>query len=219
VAYLADTINIVYYVAAVHCSLHSFPTRRSSDLGDYLSLLSGIKELQKDYHFTIHERAEIDLLCEQSDGPYALTVTYNNGSGHITYRKPNQFFRAFGLLLEKVKQGEKEFTLQETAQFKTIGPMFDCSRNAVMKQERLYGMIRMLAVMGFDSAMLYMEETYEVKEEPYFGYMRGRYSEDELQALDDYADQFGIELIPCIQTLAHLEEFLKWDAAYRYKDT
>src|SRR5699024_54592 len=187
--------------------------------GDYLSLLSGIKELQKDYHFTIHERAEIDLLCEQSAGPYALTVTYNNGSGHITYRKPNQFFRAFGLLLEKVKQGEKEFTLQETAQFKTIGPMFDCSRNAVMKPERFYGMIRMLAVMGFDSAMLYMEDTYEVKEEPYFGYMRGRYSEDELQALDDYADQFGIELIPCIQTLAHLEEFLKWDAAYRYKDT
>src|SRR5699024_6514128 len=73
--------------------------------------------------------------------------------------------------------------------------------------------------MGFDSAMLYMEDTYEVKEEPYFGYMRGRYSEGELRALDDYADQFGIELIPCIQTLAHLEEFLKWNAASRYKDT
>src|SRR5699024_11357368 len=49
--------------------------------------------------------------------------------------------------------------------------------------------------------------------------MRGRYSEDELKELDDYANQFGIELIPCIQTLAHLEEFLKWDAAYHYKDT
>src|SRR5699024_12703966 len=69
------------------------------------------------------------------------------------------------------------------------------------------------------AAMLYMEDTYEVKGEPYFGYMRGRYSQQELKQYDDYANQFGIELIPCIQTLAHLEEFLKWDAAFKYKDT
>src|SRR5699024_7847740 len=54
---------------------------------------------------------------------------------------------------------------------------------------------------------------------PYFGYMRGRLDEDELKQMDDYADQFGMELIPCIQTLAHLEEFLKWDAAQPYRDT
>src|SRR5699024_8074735 len=45
------------------------------------------------------------------------------------------------------------------------------------------------------------------------------YSQQELKQYDDYANQFGIELIPCIQTLAHLEEFLKWDAAFKYKDT
>src|SRR5690625_4891735 len=97
--------------------------------------------------------------------------------------------------------------------------MFDFSRNAVMKPERFYEMVRILAVMGFDSAMLYMEDTYEVKGEPYFGYMRGRYSQEELTRLDDYAYQFGIELIPCIQTLAHLEEFLKWEGTWDYKDT
>src|SRR5699024_970807 len=106
-----------------------------------------------------------------------------------------------------------------TPQFQTLGPMFDLSRNAVLKPETLQDMCRKLAMMGFDSAMLYMEDTYEIKNEPYFGYMRGRYSRKELKALDDYAHQFGIELIPCIQTLAHLEEFLKWQEAYRYKDT
>ena len=35
--------------------------------------------------------------------------------------------------------------------------------------------------------MLYTEDTYEVDNEPYFGYMRGRYSADELRELDDYA--------------------------------
>src|SRR5690625_664312 len=97
--------------------------------------------------------------------------------------------------------------------------MFDFSRNAVMKPERFYEMVRMLAVMGFNSMMLYMEDTYEVKGEPYFGYMRGRYSYEQLKAMDDYAHQFGIELIPSIQTLAHLEEFLKWESTWHYKDT
>jgi len=187
--------------------------------GDYSQLLSGLKELQEDYNFRITEQANVHLTCEQADNQYDLSINYKNGVGHITYQKPHHFFRAFGIFLEKVQRGKKEFNTEETAQFNTVGPMFDLSRNAVMKQERFYEMIRILAVMGLNSAMLYMEDTYEVKGEPYFGYMRGRYSEDELKDLDDYAHQFGIELIPCIQTLAHLEEFLKWDGAYHYKDT
>jgi hypothetical protein len=45
--------------------------------------------------------------------------------------------------------------------------------------------------------------------------MRGRYSEQELRACADYAGTLGIEIIPCIQTLAHLEQFLKWTARSR----
>src|SRR5699024_7494430 len=180
---------------------------------------SGLKELQEDYNFRITEQANVHLTCEQADNQYDLSINYKNGVGHITYQKPHHFFRAFGIFLEKVQRGKKEFNTEETAQFNTVGPMFDLSRNAVMKQERFYEMIRILAVMGLNSAMLYREATCEGKGEPYFGYMRGRYSEDELKDLDDYAHQFGIELIPCIQTLAHLEELLKWDEAYHYKDT
>jgi len=187
--------------------------------GDCSSLLDGIKELQTTFGFMINPKADISLVCEKKEGDHDLSVTYKYHTGHITYHKPNQFFRAFGLFLEKVQKGETDFSIQEKAYFRTIGPMFDFSRNAVMKPERFYEMVRILAVMGFDSAMLYMEDTYEVKGEPYFGYMRGRYTESELKELDDYAYQFGIELIPCIQTLAHLEEFLKWDAASLYKDT
>src|SRR5699024_4152232 len=187
--------------------------------GDCSSLLDDVKELQTTFGFMINAKADISLVCEKKEGDHDLSVTYKYHTGHITYHKPNQFFRAFGLFLEKVQKGETDFSIQEKAYFRTIGPMFDFSRNAVMKPERFYEMVRILAVMGFDSAMLYMEDTYEVKGEPYFGYMRGRYTESELKELDDYAYQFGIELIPCIQTLAHLEEFLKWDAASRYKDT
>ena len=67
-----------------------------------------------------------------------------------------------------------------------------------------------MALMGLDTLMLYTEDTYEVPEYPYFGYMRGRYSQAEIREMDEYAAQFGIELIPCIQTLGHLERIFRW---------
>ena len=33
-----------------------------------------------------------------------------------------------------------------------------------------------------------------------------------MKALDDYAFALGIEVIPCIQTLAHMQEVMKWPA-------
>jgi len=70
-----------------------------------------------------------------------------------------------------------------------------------------------------NTLMLYTEDTYEVKEYPYFGYMRGRYTEEELQECDQSAIKLGIEMIPCIQTLAHLREAIKWNYANSFKDT
>jgi hexosaminidase len=69
--------------------------------------------------------------------------------------------------------------------------------------------------MGLNMMMLYCEDSYDVKEEPYFGYMRGRYSEEEMRECDRFADELGIEMIPCMQTLAHLIDVLKWE---RYSD-
>lgn len=64
--------------------------------------------------------------------------------------------------------------------------------------------------MGMNVLMLYTEDTYEVPGEPYFGSYRGRYTKAEIQEMDAYASMFGIELVPCIQTLAHLHNALKW---------
>ena len=37
--------------------------------------------------------------------------------------------------------------------------------------------------------------------------------------MDDYAQKFGVELVPCIQTLAHLHNALKWPGGEKIKDT
>ena len=88
--------------------------------------------------------------------------------------------------------------------------MIDCSRNAVMNTSAVKRWIDVTAGMGYNTLMLYTEDTYEVNNQPYFGYMRGRYSQAELRELDDYAAQKGMELIPCIQTLAHLNAIFRW---------
>ena len=88
--------------------------------------------------------------------------------------------------------------------------MFDTSRNAVLRPDTLRSFLRKMALMGMNLGMMYTEDTYEVPGQPYFGYQRGAYSRDELMQMDKYAAMFGIELVPCIQTLAHLECVLRW---------
>jgi len=71
-------------------------------------------------------------------------------------------------------------------------------------------MIEVLALMGYSTFELYMEDTYEIEDQPYFGYFRGRYTVAELQEIEAYAADFDMAFVPCIQTLAHLSAFVKW---------
>jgi len=95
--------------------------------------------------------------------------------------------------------------------FRKFGVMVDCSRNAVMTVEALKKFMTVLAKMGYNQVQLYMEDTYEVENQPHFGYLRGRYSCEELKELDDFADSLGVELVPNIQTLAHMNAYVRWD--------
>ena len=94
---------------------------------------------------------------------------------------------------------------------KTLGIMLDCSRNAVMRPEKVKEFAALIQSMGYNMLQLYTEETYEVENEPFFGYMRGRYSMEEIRDIDAYCRSIGVELIPCIQTLAHLGHLNRWN--------
>lgn len=103
--------------------------------------------------------------------------------------------------------------------FKRFGTMIDCSRNAVMNINSLKKWVDITSDMGYNALLLYTEDTYEVNSNPYFGYMRGRYSKEELKEIDRYAKAKGMELIPCIQTLAHLDGIVRWPAYLPHVDT
>lgn len=97
---------------------------------------------------------------------------------------------------------------------KRFGVMLDLSRNAVMKPEEIKRFAHLLSRMGYNMLMLYTEDTYQIPEEPYFGYLRGRYTIEELRSVEAYCRGIGMEVIPAIQTLAHLPTIFHW-AAYR----
>jgi hypothetical protein len=92
----------------------------------------------------------------------------------------------------------------------TLGVMLDVSRNAVMNMDNLKNFIKVIAKMGYNCVFMYTEDTYEVDGEPYFGYLRGRYTKEEMREMDAFAKGLGVEMIPCIQTLAHLTPISRW---------
>ena len=97
---------------------------------------------------------------------------------------------------------------------KMMGVMLDCSRNAVMRVESVKKYAEIIKKMGYNTLMLYTEDTYEVNNQPLFGHLRGRYSKKELKEIDAYCNEIGIELVPCIQTLAHISSIFKWENVY-----
>ena len=158
----------------------------------------------------------IELSVEFQDRP-EIAVSKNGNQIHVICREAAHYYRALNYVLHHME--DKAFQYQEHIYFERNGLMLDCSRNAVFTVEKVKFLIRILAKLGMNVLMLYTEDTYEVKSEPYFGAYRGKYTRDEIKEIDTYAAMFGIELVPCIQTLAHLHNALKWPEMSEIRDS
>ena len=137
-----------------------------------------------------------------------LKITVKQGAVCVEYANTRDLARA-GLIL-KANGTDSDYVIEENNTFEDVCLMIDCSRNAVKNIQTVKKLIRNLAMIGYTSLMLYTEDTYEVENEPVFGYLRGRYTKTEIKELNAYANEWGIELIPCIQTLAHLNQLTRY---------
>ena len=117
--------------------------------------------------------------------------------------------RQFVYLLFLALAGNKE-EMSLTPAFKELTAMLDVSRNAVKTVASIKEFMKYMVLMGYHSLHLYMEDIYDVPEEPYFGYKRGKYSKEELREIVEFGNVIGLEVIPSIQTLAHLATALHW---------
>ncbi len=174
--------------------------------------LPGMAEIQNQLGFVLDENGyEIDCACE-GDG---ITVVISDRKAKVSYGKDCQFFRAFSLAVEHV-DGEDR-TIRVKPQFRRYGTMQNTSSH-VMRVKGVKDLLIQHALMGYDYLELYTEICYEIPEEPYFGYMKGRFSQAELRELAQFGDKMFVELVPCIQTLGHMADLFKWGEYYECSD-
>ena len=170
-------------------------------------LISAVKEL-KEFGIELADDG-VKTTLKQGD---SFQVTQGENQIEIVYQKKVQIFYA----LKTVSDGE---SVEGNPAFENLTYMCDCSRNAVAKLDTLKTLARYLAVMGYDSLGLYMEDTFELEGYPYFGYLRTPYKRAELKELDGYCARFGVELVPYIQTLAHFNSLVRHYAMDKLFDT
>ena len=182
--------------------------------GELSELKEGISHIQTVLAF---EQADDGVLLEvkKSDELYAR---FDGEKGEISYITKASFFRLFALFLKKITN-EKSFEIKEKINFDFLSVMLDVSRNGVMRVESIKEFIKYIALMGLNGLSLYMEDVFEVKERQYFGYMRGKYTYEELKELDDFAYSLGVEVFPAIQGLGHMEQYLKYSESRDVRDT
>lgn len=138
------------------------------------------------------------------DAARCSAVRNEDGSYTITYGKMNMALRMVGNIVSGIVPEEAEY-----CPFNMFGIMLDCSRNAVMTPEHMKSYFAHLAILGYNMIMLYTEDTYQIPELPFFGYMRGALSPKEIREMDSFCAGLGMEMIPCIQTLGHLAQALQ----------
>ncbi len=173
---------------------------------------TGIQRLADVLGFGLGHGIQVSAQLSDKSG-----VSLHNGQAVIYYTRKHQFFRQLGILFQYAKQAD--FDAMDDGHFTEVGFMLDVSFGGVPTVETVNRLMDRLALMGYNMVMLYTEDLIELETRPYFGYMRGRYTAEELRAIDDYAWEYGIEIMPCIECYGHMSKYLRWDEAAPIKDT
>ncbi|MEI7437533.1 MAG: family 20 glycosylhydrolase [bacterium] len=180
--------------------------------------LKGLLNILKGCPVRDRSGGNVQIHFERATGAGLCEVERHGTAAVVRYSTPAQAGRALGAL--KAGLVPPHGVYRETTPFETLGIMLDCSRNAVMTVEHVTGVwLPRLVLLGYNQVMLYTEDTYELPGEPYFGYQRGAYTAAELTAIVAAAAALNIEVVPCIQTLGHLEQILRHGAYGPVRDT
>ncbi len=153
---------------------------------------------------------ELTLYPVESDNE-GFSVTETGGGYAVEYSEKRYLFAAVtAVITGSYKRGRSKCV------FDKFGVMLDCARGGVPSVDGLKDYIVRLAFAGYSYLGLYLEDCLETDGEPLMGYMRGRYTESEIKEIVDFADEFGIEIVPYVQTLAHMARiFNHYDPYYK----
>jgi hypothetical protein len=88
------------------------------------------------------------------------------------------------------------------------GVMLDVSRGKVPTRRTLEDLVDLCSLLRINVLMLYVEHTFDFREHPNIGEGSSPLDAETILALDAYAAERGVELVPCLQSLGHMEHVL-----------
>lgn len=172
----------------------------------------GIKELEPRLSFSLSKDG-YPIRLEPIEGDLLRVETTPNGA-IVSYPQDHFVYLGFSLALQYAKESK---TIEISRKIQELGTMQDCS-DGVMSVEGIKTMIRESALLGYTYLGLYLESTYQVEGEPYFGYQNSSYSKEEWQEIVSYGEKFDVEIVPFIQTLGHMGQMLRWSRFGEMRD-
>ena len=95
--------------------------------------------------------------------------------------------------------------------FRDRGVMLDVSRGKVPTRATLESLVDLCSQLRLNVLMLYIEHTFDFRRHPEIGRDASPLDAEMLLRLDAYAADRGVELVPCLQSLGHMERLLSID--------
>lgn len=95
--------------------------------------------------------------------------------------------------------------------FLNRGIMLDVSRGKVPTRATLEALVDLCSRLRLNVLMLYIEHTFDFRRHPEIGKGASPLDAETMLGLDAYAGDRGVELIPCLQSLGHMERLLSID--------
>lgn len=157
---------------------------------------------------------QIDAGFTQHD-QYTLEI----GKSEIKLRAKNRNALRYGKqtllhLLDYAKSENKslpKIEIEDWANFERRGYMLDVSRDKVPTMKSLYLLIDQLSDWRLNELQLYTEHTFAYRNHAVVWENASPLTADEIQELNAYCTQKGIDLVPNQNSFGHMENWLKHD--------
>lgn len=221
-------------------SLNDSPAISSSNLRFYIhtsnlnDLLKGVQNIQNRFpEYFISDsgeafRSAVQLLFipevekkKKQRRRVKVTVSESNLVSIYFSQKVDAFF-ALGRLMIVAKYApfninkNRQSLIAAGMEFEVDMPMeelgckIDTSSGGVLSVKSLQDLTISLSLYGYCKLIIYMEDTYAVDNEPFFGYLQKRFTYEDFVLLSNTAKSVGIEIIPSILLMDDIKSLQNW---------
>lgn len=98
----------------------------------------------------------------------------------------------------------------EGLRFEKLGFLLSPKGGMLYNVKTVKRLIDYLSELGYNTLYMDFTQGYAIEGQPFFCYLKAKYTKEEFKELDEYALKKGITIIPTIQTLAHLFFLYRW---------